>query len=204
MSDALNVTVGKPKVGGAIFRAPLGTVLPENAVDELNEAFKGLGYVSEDGLTNSNTPESDTIKAWGGDPVLYFQTGKEDTFTFTLIEIMNTEVLKTVYGDDNVSGDIDTGIVIKANSKEQGNFAWVIDMVLKGGILKRIVIPSASVTEVGEITYKDDEAVGYETTISAVADTSGNTHYDYMVKPEDTASDPTDPGSSDPSDPADP
>lgn len=180
MSDVKNVTVGKPKKGGAIFRAPLGTTLPTDATTALDVAFKSLGYSGEDGLVNSNSPETDTIKAWGGDIVYSYQSAKPDTFQFTLLEAMNVDVLKAVYGEDNVSGTLSTGITIKANSSEQENCAWVIEMILKGGALKRVVIPCASVTAVGDITYVDEEAVGYETTITAVPDSEGNTHYEYI------------------------
>ena len=181
-NNAQNVSTGKPKVGGAIFRAPLGTTLPTSATAEMNEAFKNLGYMSEDGLVNSNSPSSDSVKAWGGDTVLHYQTDKPDTFVFTMIEATNVEVLKTVYGDDNVTGDLDSGIVIKANSEEQEEFAWVIDMILKGGNLKRICIPAGKVTEVGDVTYADEDAIGYETTVSCVPDSNGNTHYEYISK----------------------
>lgn len=180
MANTKNVTTGKPKKAGAIYRAPLGTELPTDAISALDEAFAGLGYISEDGLVNSNSPETDNIKAWGGDAVYSYQTSKDDTFTFTLIEAMNPNVLKAVYGDKNVSGDIGTGITVTANSDAQEACAWVVDMILKGGVLKRIVVPSASVTEVGDITYTDEEAVGYETTITALPDTLGNTHYEYI------------------------
>lgn len=183
MSNAQNVSTAKPKVGGAMYSAPLGTALPLDASTELNEAFKSLGYISEDGLSNENTPESENIKAWGGDTVASVQTSKEDSFSYTLIEATNVNVLKEIYGDSNVTGTLDTGITIKANNKEHEEHCLVVDMILKSGILKRIVIPSGKVSEVGEISYADADAIGYETTVQAIADTDGNTHYEYIQKP---------------------
>lgn len=183
MSDVKNVTTAKPKVGGAVYSAPLNTILPTDATTELNEAFKPLGYISEDGMVNANSPETENIKAWGGDIVDNVQTEKADTFTYTLIEALNPEVLKEVYGSNNVTGTLETGIVIKANSSPAELHCLVVEMVMKGGILKRITLPNAKVSEVGEITYKDDEVAGYETTITALPDTDENTHYEYIQKP---------------------
>lgn len=188
MSDVKNVTYGKPKVGGAIYSAPLGTALPIDAKTALAATYKSLGYVSEDGLSNENSPESESIKAWGGDTVLVTQTSKEDKFTFTLIESTNIDVLKEIYGNDNVIGSLSTmaGIKVTANSTPLEPHVLVIDMILKGGLVKRIVIPNGTVSEVGTIEYIDDDAVGYETTIAATPDTDGNTHYEYIQDPKIT------------------
>lgn len=182
-NNSAHVTVGKPKVGGAIFWAPLGTELPTDATTALNTAFANLGYISEDGVVNSNSPESDDIKAWGGSTVLTTQTGKTDTFQFTLIEALSVAPLRLVYGVANVTGDLSTGITIKANDTQQDSGCLVIDMIMRGGVLKRIVLPSAAVSEVGDISYTDSDAVGYQTTLTASPDTTGNTHYEYIVDP---------------------
>lgn len=180
-TTATNVTVGKPKVGGAVHWAPLGTTLPTSATAALNAAFVDLGYVSEDGLTNNNSPESDTVKAWGGDTVLSLQTDRPDTFALTLLEAMNSDVLKTIYGSSNVTADGDGNLTIKATAEEMPSGSWVFDMILKGGRAKRIVVPNGTISELGDITYKDDEAVGYNITITDVPDTNGVYHYEYIT-----------------------
>lgn len=185
MSDTKKVTYGKPRVGGAIYTAPLGTALPTDAKSPLGAAYKSLGYISEDGLTNENSPKSDIIKSWGGDTVMSVQTEKPDNFSYKLIEGLNVEVLKEIYGSENVSGDLSTstGITVKANSSEPIEHALVIDMIMRGGILKRITIPNGKISELGEIVYTEVDAVGYEVTLQALPDSAGNTHYEYIVDP---------------------
>lgn len=180
---ATNVSAGKPAVSSGIWVAPIGTALPTDATANLNAAFKALGYASEDGLTNENSMETDNLRAWGGDVVLPYQTGKDDTFKFTLIESLNVEVLKTVYGSSNVTGDIETGITVKANADEAEDKAWVFEIIMRGGALKRMVVPCARISEIGEINYTDEDAIGYEITITATPDSTGQTHYEYIHGP---------------------
>lgn len=179
-NNASNVSTGKPKVGGAVYAGATTATLP-TAADSALTGFTCLGYCSEDGLVNSTDIDSDTVKAWGGDTVLTLQTGKVDSFQFTLIESLNADVLKEVYGASSVTGSaLATGISVAVSSKALEARAWVIDMILKGNVLKRVVIPNGTITDIGDIEYKDDDAIGYQITITAVADTSGNSHYEYL------------------------
>lgn len=179
MANVSNVTAGKPKIGGAVHIAALGTSLPTNATATLT-GFTALGYCSEDGLVNSNARTSTDIKAWGGDTVLSIQSEKVDTFQFTILETLSPDALKVYFGDTNVEGALSTGITVRANAKELEAHSWAIDMVTRDNGLKRIVIPNGKVTATEDITYSDGAAVGLGVTITAYPDTSGNTHYEYI------------------------
>ena len=181
-NKASNVSAGKPKSTGAIWVAPKGTTLPESTADALNEAFACLGYVSDAGVINSTSIDSQKIKAWGGDTVLVILSSKEDTYKFTLIEVKNLDVLKFVYGSNNVSGSLQTGIAITANNEQPEEVALVIDMIMSDNTAKRVVIPDATISDVGDITYNDSDAIGYETTVDCIPDSDGNTHYEYILK----------------------
>lgn len=178
---AANVTTGKPKVGGATYWAEIGTTLPTSASASLDAAFKCLGYASENGVTNDNAPSSDKVKAWGGDTVLSMQTERPDTFGVTLIEALNEDVLKVVYGAANVTKSESGEIAIKATADDMPRGSWVFEMILKGGKAKRIVIPDGTISDLGTINYKDDEAVGYDITITAVPDAEGAYHHEYIA-----------------------
>lgn len=179
MPTVTKVSTGKPKVSGAVFRAPAGTTLPTDATTALASAFKELGYVSADGVTNNNTPETENVKAWGGQTVLVVRNEQTDTFAFKLIESLNENVLKTVFGDSkvNVSGQ---NMTVTADGTEVPEAVFVIDMIMRGGAMKRIVIPNGSISAVGEVVYRDSEAVGYPITLEAMPNASGVQHYEYI------------------------
>ena len=179
-NNALNVSTGKPKTSGAIYRAPLGTTLPTDATSPLDPAFVGLGYISDNGASNENEMDVAAVKAWGGAIVYRSLTELTDNFKFAMIESKNKDVLKAVYGDDNVteteSGD--THVVVKAEDPQEA--AWVIDTVLRGGIAKRIVIADGAITSRDPITYNDSDPIGYGVTVSAYPDANGKTHDEYI------------------------
>lgn len=187
MPNVDNVSTGKPKITGAVFRAPLGTTLPTDATSALGGAFVEMGYISDNGVTNSNSPSTTKIKAWGGQVVAIVTTEKPDTFKLTFLEALNSNVLETVYGEDNVTVDAVNGtIAVKANADALDDYVYVIDEVLKGGALKRIVIPAGELSALGDVVYKDDTAIGYEVTLDAMPNSSGDNHCEYIKLPAGT------------------
>lgn len=185
-NTALNVSAGKPKATGGIYRAPLGTVLPTDASTALSASFTSLGYIAQGGVTHSFELDTGDYRAWGGDLVLSYLNSKTHTFAFGLIEVLNKTTYETIYGASNVSGTLSTGIAVTADNDDMSEFVYVIELAMRDGAWKRIVIPDGKISAIGDVVYQDGDAVNYPVTLTAQVDASGNSHYEYIVKPAST------------------
>lgn len=179
-NTATNVTTGKPAVAGAIYVESSGTASLPTSADGAITGFTSLGFVSEDGMVNANTFDSTPVKDWGGSTVLTIEDNYTDTFQFTLLEALNVDVLKEIFGASNVTGTLSTGITVNAKPSQHSSKKWIVDMVMRNNVLKRICLPAAAISAVGEVTYANSDAVGYNVTLTAMPDASGNTHYEYI------------------------
>lgn len=149
-------------VTGAVYVAPTGTAAPTAADSTLNVAFKDLGYVSEDGVTETRDRSTDQIKAWqNADLVREVVTDSAYTLACTLIETKE-DVVELFYGAsvDGTDGSIDI-----VPSTTGGRKSFVVD-VIDGTDLIRTYLPSAEITEVGDQVYASGEPIGYEITIT--------------------------------------
>lgn len=177
---ALEVSVGKPRAAGGIFAGEPGEGVPTDATTALDPSLVNLGYVSDDGLVNGIEVSTEDITAWGGVTVLTVRTSRSETFAWTFIQT-NAAVLAEVYGPDNVTEEAG-GLTVVHNNDELPRRLYVFEILMTGNRVKRIVVPNAQITEVGDVTYQDGEAIGYEVTLAAYPDENGNTAYEYIAE----------------------
>ena len=160
-----NVTTGKRRTAGGIYWAAPGTSLPTDATTDLASAFKNVGYVSEDGVTNSKSRETLEIKEWGGETVASEVTSQAEAYKWKSIEYLNVDTLKAVYGTENVT-ESQGAIAIKVKAGTYGKGVWVVDTALSGGRLQRIVIPDGAITEIGDIVYVGNDVTAFDITLA--------------------------------------
>lgn len=159
-----NVRVG---VSGEISVGALGATAPATAAAALT-GFTGLGYVSEDGVTETLDRSIDDIRAWQNAQVVRsVVTEAAVTYSFTLIET-SVKVIETALGSTVTQSSTEGTYTITPGSTG-GRKSFVVD-VIDGANLKRIYIAEGEITELGDTVYASGEAVGYEVTLKAYSD----------------------------------
>lgn len=192
--SSANVTFSKPGASanksGYIWVAPWGTTLPTNATAELDPAFVGLGYLSEDGLTEPAAYEAgDAIVAAGGDTVAQADPTFSKTWTGTCIEALNEDLIKVAYGSANVTvenatGSKDGSITVKERASELEHHVIVIDEMLKGGRKRRNVMADATFLITGDISHVHTALVNFEFTINAYPTATQPAQTQYITIPK--------------------
>jgi hypothetical protein len=152
-------------VSGEIYYAVTGTALPTDTTTALNAAFKGLGYVSEDGITENVERSIDDIIAWqNATTVRSVVTDAKVTYEFTLLQT-NLDTAQFVNGA-TVTQSAPHGTFTLSPGTTGGRKAFVFH-IIDGAELKRIAIAEGELTERGETVYASGEAIAYECTVTA-------------------------------------
>ena len=169
-NTAANVRVG---VTGAVYYAALDTALPTSVSGALT-AFTELGYVTEDGVTESQPTDGTDIKAWqNGDIVRTIQTSHELTYEFALMET-SSAVQTLFYG-----GNPATATPLEITGEKPDDKAYII--VVDDGTLRRLIcIPHGSIKSREDVIYSNSEPYTYGITITCYPDTSSTKAYVYQ------------------------
>lgn len=160
-------------ITGEVYYAPLGTALPTNSTTALAATYKGLGYLSDDGVTENWDDSVDTIGAWQNATVVRSATTKSTgTLSFTPIE-SNGLVLQTFHRGSVMAESPVGNFKLDVKPIVADPKIWVFH-VIDGTKLIRMVVGNGEVTERGEVVYKNGVPIGYPLVVMAYPDAAGN------------------------------
>lgn len=161
--DSSNVRVavtGAVSVGSDSFTPPTDGGSPLVGADD-------LGYVGEDGVSETRDRSTNTIRGWQNGAILReVVTEASVTYTFVMVETKK-ETVEQYYGT-KVAAD---GSIVIVPSATGGRKPHVLD-IIDGDEFIRAYIASGEVTEVGDQVYQNGEPIGYEVTVRAYPDAS--------------------------------
>ena len=154
--DSVGVAKGRPGGYAAVF--PVGTDIsvladPSKTLKELIGQYHGasLGYISEDGVTFTTDTDSEGHNDWGGSEVARDLTSYADSAQMTFIQ-SSVAVLKTIYGDDNVTESGPT-VTVRHNRNFTDPHVYVFDSVISSTKVLRNVIPIGQAFERDDVSY---------------------------------------------------
>lgn len=180
-NNSANVSVGKPKVGGAVYWAPAGTTLPTDASTALPSAFLNVGFVSDSGVSIGASTESNSHKAWGGTEVANDVTGYSETTAFEMLEV-SANAMKLAFGPDQVTASGESVTAVKHSIEAfLTESVLVVETLVNSSRIRRSVVGRAKLIERGEINYNDGDLVKYPVTFANL-DNGGVTSVDYYAE----------------------
>jgi hypothetical protein len=150
---------------GEIYAMPTGTSGPTSAISSLSAWNSGMvGYIGEDGVTQTIATESTEIKAWqNADVVATVSTSHKLTYQFPFLE-MNDVTLPLYYGSADQSAET-SAVQINITGVALPHKSWVID-VINDTAKVRIYIPDGQITERGDTVYANSAATVMPVTIT--------------------------------------
>lgn len=150
--------------GGVAFRwTSLAPVVPKTAVEKLIDEID-LGIVTDAGIGHTIAKDTTDRKDIKGKTYYTQQTSVDHTFTLTLADSTDLDVLRTIVGDDNVVVDTEGHVTVRHNAKVSPRRSFCFDFALDQGV-KRSFIEVGQVISIGDVTHVSTEMYEFNITV---------------------------------------
>lgn len=160
-----NASLGKPMSGGMVYVAPTGTALPADATTALPDAYKSVGFISDDGITNSTDTDTTTVTDAGGTTVINEISSYAESYQFAMMET-SADALGVRFETSNVKTEGDK-LTVDHKMPTGESKIYVFEILMTGNRVKRIVVPDGTITEYGDTQYHAGDAILYDVTVGA-------------------------------------
>lgn len=185
--NPLNAFVGSPPIdGGVLYAADLSEANPTDASTALPSGYVDHGAVGPDGFTLRPSRTSSTEKRHGGQDWIDLQTESGMEIEIQLLEDDNDAVLKTIFGELNVTK---TDATESAGTKrtiyhtvEQLPLRKYVLNAQYGGKLKRYGALLARVSNVAEIQNTHSASTKYTVTLRCLVPADEDLKGAYVVE----------------------
>jgi hypothetical protein len=151
----------------------VGSVLPTDAIADLDPAFIGLGYATEDGATLTVTPEVSDFMAWQSrSPVRREKTSQEIQVAIALMQ-WNEVTVPVAFGGGEVTGSAGSyRYDLPRDDAALDERAMILDAI-DGDMHMRWVFPRGNVTDAVEAQFQRSNPAALPITFKALAPGEG-------------------------------
>ena len=154
--------------GPGIWMAPVGTTAPTDATTALAAEWSTLGYLSEDGVTLSQSTNSEDIYPWQGrSPVRTMNTERNLSMEFSMFEF-NEQNLQLYFGMEQAKqGSADSWSLNVVSNAPSQIYSFVID-VADLDVKVRYYIPRGSLSDAGDLEITDAGVMALPVTLKTL------------------------------------
>lgn len=161
-----NVSAAKGVKGGYCFRAPVGTDLPTTPTWTPTDAWKCMGYITEDGETFSTTSNVTEFRDQNGDLMDAGQSQYGETFSCAFAETKKT-TFESIYGPDAVT-DENGVLTVNHTGEEPTSYSYAFLFLLKDGRKWIRFAEKCKRTNISDATTNSSNVLAWNATYQAL------------------------------------
>jgi hypothetical protein len=179
---AVDITRMRAYTDGAVYTHAVGASItaPTDASTALNVNFTAIGAISSDGITESTSQDRTDVFIWQGATLARRIPGQfTKTFSFAASETSLFN-LRANFPGSTVAVTTEGGSVAEKPPTTDIR-AWVLEGLDGTTRKQRIYLPSAEITERGDVVWSSGDVTVYQWTLSAYVDASGVVAYRYYT-----------------------